>query len=170
MAFVGKPNIKPRLGVATFGRYHAARVAQALPQTTSDILFRVRGGKIRIQLLVGTVTTAIAATDPIIKITAKALDNAGAAIGTAIDVGTTVDISSLEVGGMVVCKGDATALLKALAGSANAGTGAGAWIMPQGEIYLTTGANKTGAIKWDLVYEPLEEGAFVSPNGVQVAI
>src|SRR5215471_1644558 len=133
MAFVGKPNIKPRLGVPTFGRLRAARVAAALPQTSTDILFRVRGGKIRVLGLVGTVTTAIAAVDPVAKITSKALDTASAVVGTAVDIGTTVALTSLELGGLVISKCDGTALVKA-----NAGGGAainGNAVLPQGEIY-----------------------------------
>jgi len=168
MAFVGKPNIKPRLGVPTYGRLHASRVAAALPQSTTDILFRVRGGKIRVLGLIGTVTTAIAAVDPVAKITSKALDNGSAVVGTAVDIATTVALTSLELGGLIVAKCDGTALTKA-----NAGGGAainGNAVVSQGEIYLTTGASVAGAVRWDLYYEQLDEGAFASPNPVQVAI
>jgi hypothetical protein len=162
MAYVGKKRIFPEVKVS--------RGAQLLPQTSTDILFRVNGGKVRVTLLVGTVTTVIAATDPVAKISSKALGPGPAAVGTAVDVAATVDLSSLEVGGMILVKGDGTALVKSTAGAAFIGPATGHWIAPQGEIYLTTGANKTGAIRWDLTYEPIDDGAFVAASPVAVAI
>jgi hypothetical protein len=161
MAYVGKKRTIPSLKVS--------RGAQLLPQTSTDILFRVNGGKVRVTLLVGTVTTAIAATDPVAKISSKALAGP-VAQGTAVDVAATVDLSSLEVGGMILVKGDGTALVKSTAGAAFLGPASGHWIAPTGEIYLTTGANKTGAIRWDLTYEPIDDGAFVAASPVAVAI
>lgn len=133
----------------------------ALPASTTGQLFRVKGGKVRVLALVGTVTTAIQNSDPVLKVSSKALDASSAAVGTAVDIASTVDISSLEVGGMVFVEGDGTALVKSNAGCAFIGAVTGNWIAPQGEIYLTTGATKTGAIKWDLWYQPMDAGAFV---------
>jgi hypothetical protein len=125
---------------------------------------------VRVLLMLGTVTTAIAATDPVAKVSSKALGPGPAAVGTAVDVAATVDLSSLEVGGMIIVKGDGTAMAKSTAGAAFIGPATGNWIAPQGEIYLTTGANKTGAIRWDLWYEPYDEGATVAASPVAVAI
>jgi hypothetical protein len=170
MAFVAKNVQKPRPGAPMGGTIHVARQAQLLPQSTSDILFRVNGGKVRITSLIGTVTTAIAATDPVAKISSKALGPGPAAVGTAVDVAATVDLSSLEVGGMIFVKGDGTAMVKSTAGAAFIGPATGHWIAPQGEIYMTTTASKTGALRWDLTYEQIDEAAFVVASPVAVAI
>lgn len=137
------------------------RAAASLPQTSTHQLFRVVGGKVKVKALIGTVTTVIEGTDPVMKVSSKALSVAAAAVGTAVDVASTVDTSSLEVGGMLFVEGDGTALVKSNAGAAFIGTNSGEWIAPQGEIYLTTGASKTGAIQWDLFYEPLDPNSYV---------
>ena len=167
MAFLVKNQHRP-----TGGTQQAAVLEQwikttqpaiALPASTTGQLFRVFGGKVLVRALVGTVTTIIQSSDPVLKISSKQLDNAAAAVGTAIDIASTVDLSSLEVGGTVFVEGDGTALVKANAGCVLGGTNDGTWIAPQGEIYLTTGATKTGAIRWDIWYQPLDEGAYVVP-------
>lgn len=145
-------------------RQRVRRATAALPQTTTRQIFRVHGGRVLVHLLMGTVTTVIEGTDPVIKVSSKALDAASVAIGTAVDVASTVDISSLEVGGMVVVEGDGTALVKSNAGAAYAAGGtSGGWVAPQGEIYVTAGASKTGAIQWEMWYQPLDPGAYVMP-------
>jgi hypothetical protein len=142
-----------------------SRAAKVLPQSTTQILFKVIGGRVLVHYLIGEVTTVLTATDPVGKISSKKLNAAlDTAVGTAVDVASTVDIASLEVGGFVMVEGDGTAWVKSNAGCAFGGaSGAiGPWIAPNGEIYLTTGAsNTTGAMKWDLWYQPLDPGAYV---------
>jgi hypothetical protein len=169
MAFVAKNVNKPRPGAPNLGWIKVSRPPQLLPQTTTDILFRVNGGKVLIELIIGTVTTLIGAADPVAKLTSKQLGPGPAPVGTAVDIATTAVLTSLEVGGMVVAKGDGTALVKSNGGAAFLGAN-GFWIAPQGEIYMTTGANVAGAMRWDLRYQPIDEGAFVSASPVAVAI
>lgn len=141
---------------------HVKRAGAVLPQTSTHQLFRVRGGKVLVKQMVGTATVVLTATDPVAKISSKALSAASVAIGTAVDVASTVNLASLEVGGMVFVEGDGTALVKSNAGAAFIGTNTGMWIAPEGEIYVTTGANNTtGQIQWDLWYQPLDAGAYV---------
>lgn len=136
--------------------------ALALPASTTGQLFRVRGGKVLVRALIGTVTTtAIQGTDPVMKFSSKQLDAASAAVGTAVDIASTVDISSLEVGGTVFVEGDGTAMVKANAGATFIGTNSGLWIAPQGEIYITTGATKTGGMIFDIWYQPIDPGSYV---------
>ena len=144
-------------------RTHVKRAAKVLPQTTTEILFKVIGGRVLVHNLVGEVTTVLTSTDPIAKISSKKLNAAlDTAVGTAVDVASTVSLASLEVGGFAYVEGDGTALVKSTAGAAFIGANSGNWIAPNGEIYLTTGAsNTTGAMKWDLWYQPLDEGAYV---------
>ncbi len=151
-----------REGVGVLDQWiHVKRATTVLPQNTTTNIFQVTGGKVRIRAMVGTVTTIIASSDPVMKITSKAYDAAGAAVGTAVDVASTVDTTSLEVGGMVFVEGDGTALVKSNAGAAFIGANSGCWIAPQGHIQWITTASKTGNMQWDLFYQPLEETARV---------
>jgi hypothetical protein len=72
---------------------------------------------------------------------------------------------------MYFVEGDGTAGVLSNAGAAYVGPNSGQFIVPQGEIYLTTSATNTGAMKWDLWYQPLDEGAYVAPvNSATAAI
>lgn len=150
--------------------YHVARAAKALPQSTTQQLFRVYGGRVLVKLLLGEVTTVIEGTDPIIKVSVSKLTTAGALVGTAYDIASTLDISSDEVGTMYSVEGDGTAIISGgqVAGSCEAFS-TGFVMAGPGQIYLTTGASKTGAIKWDLWYEPLDPGAFVEAQDTATA-
>lgn len=134
--------------------FHVARAAAALPQSTTGSLFTVSVGRIVVTLLVGEVTTAIQSTDPVAKVTSTPTT------GTAVDVASTVDSSSLEIGGFLTVEGDGTALVKSNAGAAYRPSQM--WICPVGSIDLITSASKTGALKWDLFYFPLDIGATVA--------
>lgn len=142
---------------------HVACPSRTVPQSTTDIVFRVYGGRINVWRMLGQVTTVISGTDPQISIVSKALNQAGdTAVGTAVTVASTASIASLEVGGFVWPEGDGTAILKANAGAVAAAGTWQWWIAPQGEIYINAAASSvTGAMKWDLWYQPLDEGAFV---------
>lgn len=129
--------------------------------TSNNNLFQVLGGRVRVRGIVGQVTTIIQSQATTLKITSTAKDSAGTTVGTAVDVASTVDVNALEVGGLVFVEGDGTALVKSLAGAAFIGTNSGEWVAPQGYISMIAGAASTGALKWDLWYEPLDEGAFV---------
>ena len=135
--------------------FHVARSTAALPQSTTGNLFTVSGGRVLVTMLFGQVTTAIQATDPVAKITSTPTT------GSAVDIASTVDLSSLEIGGLIIAEGDTTALIKV-----NGGGGGPAnfmpWICPAGTIDLITSASKTGNVKWDLWYLPLDEGAAVA--------
>lgn len=135
----------------------------ALPATTTGQLFRVKGGRVVVRALLGQVTTAIQAQADNVKVSSKALDALSAVIGTAVDIAANVDVTGLQVGGFYFVEGDGTAAVLSNAGGVLGGTNDGSWIAPQGEIYLTTSATNTGAVKWDIWYQPLDSGAFVEP-------
>jgi hypothetical protein len=135
--------------------------ARTIPATTTDQIFRVKGGRVLVKGLVGTVTTAIQVQADNMKVTSKALDAASVAIGSAVDVASNVDITTREVGGMYFVEGDGTAGVLSNAGATFVGANSGYWIAPQGEIYLTTSATNTGAMKWDIWYQPLDPTAYV---------
>lgn len=132
---------------------HVSKASASLPQSATGNLFTVAGGRVIIRRMIGQVTTAIQSTDPVAKITSTPSS------GTAVDVASTVDLSSLEVGGLIVVEGDGTALVKSTAGAAFLGPNE--WLCAAGTIDLITGASKTGAIKWDLYYFPYDDGASV---------
>ena len=135
---------------------HVAKAAATLPQTSTQHLFTITGGRVLVRLLFGEVTTIIQSTDPVAKITSTPTT------GTAVDVASTVDLSSLEAGGLLIVEGDGTALIKGNAGASFFANGAHEFIAPIGYIDLITGASKTGATKWDLYYVPLDDGASVA--------
>lgn len=177
MAFLIKNSVRPsgssasRQGLATVDQWiQVSRDTATVPATTTDILFRVYGGRVMVKGLLGEVTTVIQTQADNLKVSSKKLSAASAAVGTAVDVASNLDITAIEVGGNLWVEGDGTALVKATAGASLIGANSGYWIAPQGEIYLTTSATNTGAIKWDIWYQPLDAGAYVVANAVAVAI
>lgn len=148
----------------------ATRTGLLLPATTTEQLFRVYGGRILVHMFVGEVTVVLDATDPVIKISSGKLSNASALVGTVVDIASTANIASLEVGGNVNVLGSGAALIKTNAGGSISTLGRIPWIAPQGEIYLTAGGtNLTGFMKWDIWYQPLDAGAYVVPVNVATA-
>lgn len=135
----------------------------ALPATTTGQLFRVRGGRVLCRFLIGEVTTIIQAQATNVKVSSKKLDNSSAAVGTAVDLCANVDGNAKEVGSLFVPLGSGAAAIWSNAGAGLRTLGAMETILPQGEVYITTGATSTGAMKWDMWYEPLDAGAYVEP-------
>jgi hypothetical protein len=167
MAFLVKNHKSRAGGVTNSGEavleqmIKVSRPALTLPATTTQQLFRVYGGRVLVKLLVGEVTTVIEGTDPVMKVSVSSVTDAGALQGTAYDIASTLDISSDEVGTMYGVEGDGTAITSGGQVSASLEAFGTGFVMKQGQIYLTTGATKTGAIKWDLWYQPLDAGAYV---------
>lgn len=139
--------------------------ARVLPATTTDQIFRVKGGRVLVYLILGQCTTICSGTATNLKVTSKALDAASAAVGTAVDLCSNVAITSKEVGAFYTVEGDGTAGVANNAGAGLPASGVGRCILPQGEIYLTTDATNTGAFKWDIWYQPLDYGAYVESVG-----
>lgn len=135
---------------------HVAKASASLPQTSTQHLFTISGGRVLVRLIFGEVTTIIQSTDPVAKITSTPTT------GSAVDIASTVDLSSLEAGGLLIVEGDGTAMVKGNAGASFFANGAHEFIAPIGYIDLITGASKTGATKWDLYYVPLDDGATVA--------
>jgi hypothetical protein len=152
---MAEPNLYPNYPSMFVRGHHVARAADNLPQTTTESLFTIAGGRVLITALIGEVTTVIQNSDPVAKLTSNPTT------GSSVDIASTADLTSLEAGGFVVCEGDGTALVLSNAGAAYMAAGVGFWVCPIGTIDLTTGASKTGAFKWDLFYIPIDEGASV---------
>lgn len=135
--------------------------ARALPATTTDQIFRVRGGRVLVHLLIGEVTTIMQAQANNIKLTSKKLDVASLAVGTAVDICANSDGNAKEVGSLYVLLGSGAAPVWSNAGAGIATLGRIPFILPQGEVYVTTSATSTGAMKWDMFYQPLDAGSYV---------
>ncbi len=151
-----------REGVGVLNQWiHVKRATSLLPQSTTVNIFQVTGGKVLVKALIGTVTTIIQSSDPVMSISSIAKDNTGTTVGTAVAVGTTTTTASLEAGGMIFVEGDGTAIVLSNAGAAYVGANSGNWIAPQGYIQWITTASKSGAVQWDLFYQPLDETARV---------
>ena len=143
--------------------------SKTLPATTTQQLFRVVGGRILVKYLIGEVTTVVQTQACNTKVSSKRLDNSSVAVGTAKDLAANVDITGLEVGSTYFVEGDGTAGVLATAGGTYVGPNSGYFIVPQGEIYVTTAATNTGAMKWDIWYQPLDPGAYVYPVNTATA-
>jgi hypothetical protein len=143
--------------------FRASRATDTLPQTVADpgeAIFTITGGRVLVTRLVGTVTVAIEGVDPVLSVTSAPT------VGTAVVLASTVSSASLEIGGMLLVEGDGSALVKSNAGAALATAVPTAFIAPVGSIGLISGASKTGSMKWDLTYFPLDEGAAVVGTAV----
>jgi hypothetical protein len=177
MAFIVKNAPTSRMGSAAGTGFsyiqqytHVVRPGQVLPATTTDIIFRVFGGRVLVHRLVGEVTTICSATATNLKVTGKKLDASSAVVGTAVDICANAAVTSKEVGASFTVLGSGAAAIVSNAGAGIATLGLIPFVAPQGELYITTDATNTGAMKWDIWYQPLDEGAYVVANGVQVAI
>lgn len=119
-------------------------------------LFTITGGRILLVALIGTVTTAIQAQATTVKFISTPT------AGTAVDLSNaTGDVNGKEVGATVVLG----ATLGSTAVVANAGAnivGQGKFLLAAGNINVTFGAASTGAIKYDLVYVPIDPAATVA--------
>lgn len=130
-------------------------------QSSTGQLFRVRGGRVLMHILIGEVTTIIQSQATTVKVSSKKLNTASTAVGTAVDLCATVDGNAKEVGSLFVPLGSGAAAIWNNAGASLGTLGRNPTILPQGEVYITTGADSSGAMKWDMWYQPLDAGAFV---------
>jgi hypothetical protein len=138
------------------------KAAQAFPQTATATLYTVTGGNILVTLLLGEVTTVVQSSDPVLT-----LGCGTPTIGGTLDtdgIATSTTLASQEVGTLVT-----VAASSGLGGALVVGSLAGSaaflstpFVVSAGTITWTTGASKTGAMKWYLTYIPLDDGASVS--------
>ncbi len=134
---------------------HLKRNTATIPATTTEELFKITNGRILVHLLLGEVTTIIQTQTCNLKVTINPTT------GTSGDVASNLDVTATEAGGLLFPEGDGTALIGVDAGTGFGAGGQQPWIVPIGGIDITTSATNTGAIKWDLWYEILDEDALV---------
>lgn len=132
-----------------------SRAAAALPQTATATIFEVRGGRILLKALVGEVTTAIQ----------NQANNFSYVIdsdaGAADDLSSAADIANLGVGTYIVPEGDGTATIFGGIGWGQTILAGNGVIVGAGLIRVTTSTSNTGAVKYDLYYQPLDATAYV---------
>lgn len=134
--------------------FYVLRAGDTLPQTTTESLFTVSGGRCQVNLLFGEcVTTVFAATDPVLSVVANPTT------GTSVDLATTVDSKDLEVGGFLLVEGDGTALVLSLGGGIIFAAGQRRFVVNTGTIDLAAGDSQTGSMEWHLWYTPIDVGA-----------
>jgi hypothetical protein len=133
-----------------------SKAAAALPQTAQTAQFTVAGGRVLIIWYVMQVTTIIQAQATTVQFIATPTS------GTAVNVtNATGDINGKEVGASVT-------FATTLGGTAvvnNAGANVIAqpvFVLNPGTLDFKTVASSTGAVKQDLIYVPLDNGASVS--------
>lgn len=171
MAFLVKnsPTVRTA-GVAGAGQaylsqwIHVVRPSAATNvNATPEMCFRVFGGKVLVHLLTLEVTVVIGAGATTHKWSAKRLDATSTAVGTAVDItAASASLATREVGATLTALGSGAAGIISNAGAGIMTLGRNSFIVPQGEIYSTTaGADTTGSVKYDIWYQPLDEGAFV---------
>lgn len=177
MAVLVKNLHRPTSGTqqpATLAQWiHVTQPTNLLPQaaqSSTGQIFRVAGGRVAMWLLLGKVTTVIQSQTTNIKVSSKALDNSAAAVGTAVDLSANVDGNAKEVGSQYRVLSSGAAAIWSNAGAALATLGSDYIILPQGEVYVTTGADSSGKMQWDMWYQPLDEGAYVYPATLTAGI
>jgi|SRR5580765_7148626 len=139
------------------------KAAANLPQSATGTLFTVAGGLVLVTGFLGVVTTVFQGTDPVLSLGTAPTSGTAATNSLA----TTVDTSSTEVGTMmtVQASGGLGGALVVHATPAKAGHNvflSNEFLVNTGTVTWTTGASKTGAMKWYLTYIPLDDGASVS--------
>lgn len=136
--------------------FHAAKAAATLPQSTTQNIFTITGGRVLVTLLIGEVTTLVGTgTTPDLKVTSVPTT------GTLLDVASDVVITDDEVGTLYYVEGDGTALVAFSSGYAGTVVQS-AFVLPIGTVRIAASESVAGATKWDIFYLPLDEGASVA--------
>lgn len=133
------------------GAYVAQRASSTLPETDSGVLFLVTG-KVEVLQIVGEVTTVIQtqANNTLLKLTPT--------VGAAVDICAALDISANAVGSLYTITGTfANAMINTV--SAAVPSQASPVLLTAGDLELECAATNTGAVKWTVVYKPIDPGA-----------
>lgn len=134
-----------------------SRATAALPQSTTATLFTVTG-KVAVTAIFGEVTTVIQTQADNTKLQFDPTD-----AGATQDLCAVLDITADAVGTMYSITGTpATAMQDSLNFVSSDKMLARPLILKPGAILLNCAASNTGAVKWDIVYTPLENGASIT--------
>jgi hypothetical protein len=134
-----------------------SRATNTLPQTATGNIFVVSGGRVIVRALVGEVTTVFGAT--VTSLSIGSTPTVGSASNTAL--GTLTAVTSLAVGGKIYANpGGATVV--DTNGSGGLVMVQQGFLVPIGNVTITTNASDTGSAKWDILYVPLDPAAVVT--------
>ena len=137
--------------------FEAANVSPLVTGSTVN-LFTIAGGRILMVALIGEVTTIIQAQATTVQFIST--PTTGSVINLS---GNTTDLTGLEVGGRITLGNPpaaGTQVVKTNAGYTNLQSVL--TVIPIGTIGVVYGAASTGAIKYDLLYIPLDSAATVT--------
>lgn len=145
--------VAEQLGGKQGEHYVTTRAAATLPATTATPYFTCTG-KVKIYNIIGEVTTVVQAQANAIKLIANPT------VGADVDLCATVESNAAAVGSLLTITGTlANAMIKTV--SAVVPAQASPVIVTAGTIDLSTAATNTGATKWTVVWEPVDQGAAV---------
>lgn len=145
--------VAEQLGGRQGEHYVTNRASATLPATTATPYFTVTG-KVKIYSIIGEVTTVVQAQANAVKLIANPT------VGADVDLCTTVESNAAAVGSLFTITGTfANAMIKTV--SAAVPAQASPVIVTAGTIDFSTAATNTGATKWTVVWEPVDQGAMV---------
>jgi hypothetical protein len=134
--------------------HHVARATATLPQTATDVLYTITGGRILLVSIIGEVTTVIQTQANNTKLTFNPT-----ATGSSTDICANLSTTADAVGTLYGITGTiANAMTENLLMAVDQGN----LILSEGTIDLTCASSNTGSVKWDMFYIPLDEGATVA--------
>jgi hypothetical protein len=122
--------------------------------TTGKNLFTVAGGRVKINLILGEVTTIIETKTVNFKL------QANPTTGTTTDLCGNLDLSADEAGSLYTISGTGSDAMRR-GESGNVLSQNVPVIVAIGTIDAVVGATHTGSIKWTLFYTPIDDGASV---------
>jgi hypothetical protein len=142
--------------------FRVDRASSVLPQHggTDDVTyFTVTTGKVLMTLLIGEITTVMAAGANNISVTHTPTAGTAAVICATEDLASYAEGDILTIGGAI-----ATKLLPATTAGASAAMAYAGVVMTPGTIKFGADAARTGNWKWSLWYVPIDDGAYVVAN------
>jgi hypothetical protein len=132
------------------------RGAAVLPASGTGTIFTVTGGRVIVRGLIGEVTTVCDSTATTLKV------STAPTTGTAVDLTTATAVTSKEVGSLITLPLTLGGALNVQNAGAGQIPGALGFVVPVGGITITTSATNTGAVKWTVLYVPLDDAGAVS--------
>ena len=145
--------VAEQLGGRQGEHYVTNRASATLPATTATPYFTVTG-KVKIYQIIGEVTTVVQAQANAIKLISNPT------VGADVDLCATVESNAAAVGSLLTITGTlANAMIKTV--SAAVPSQASPVVVTAGTIDLSTAATNTGATKWTVIWEPIDQGAMV---------
>ncbi|MEU1445504.1 hypothetical protein [Streptomyces mirabilis] len=133
------------------------RTTATIPQTATQSIFAVSGGRILVTGLLGEVTTVIGGVATTVTVVSTP------STGTAVTLASATAITSKEVGSQATLPlTSGSALVVNNAGNGGQFPGHSPYVVGVGNIQITTSASTTGAMKWTLTYVALDDNATVA--------